>query len=379
MGEERTRVLEAKVAERTAELESLLAHARVGFAFFDREGGDLHINGTLAAAHGLPAETHLGKSIPEVVPAIANIVEPCVRQVFETGEAIQGLEVVDKLRESDEECRHWLASVYPMQSPDGTPVSVGTVVVEITAQKRAEQALRESEARLRRLWESNVIGVITSDASGGIRDANDAVLGMLGYTREELQAGRVRWMEMTPPEYLYLDDRGIAEALDRGACTPYEKIYVGKDGRRVPILIGYALTDAVRQEFICFVLDLTEQKRAKEALEEQLLLNRTIADNASAALFMIDARGHCTFINPAAEAMTGYALDDLRLRRLDDVLHRPQDAAPTCPIAAWPLAGPLPAGARVCAHECVLTRKSGETFPALTTASPILHEGRPGV
>src|SRR5262249_53016515 len=68
-----------------------------------------------------------------------------------------------------------------------------------------------------------------------------------------------------PPEYLPLDDRGIRESLERGACTPYEKVYIAKDGHRVPILLGYALLAGSQDDYICFVLDLTERKRAEES------------------------------------------------------------------------------------------------------------------
>jgi hypothetical protein len=140
-------------------------------------------------------------------------------------------------------------------------VLVARRAVGRTAATYAE-ALRSSaasEMRLRRLWESNIIGVMYSDVEGNVTDANDAVLRMIGYTAEEVRAGRVRWNELTPPEYRAVDEIGLAESLARGACTPYEKEYVAKDGRRVPILIGYALLEGSRADHICFLLDLSER------------------------------------------------------------------------------------------------------------------------
>ena len=66
-------------------------------------------------------------------------------------------------------------------------------------------ALRTSEQRFRRLFEANIIGIAFSDFSGQEIEANDAFLDLIGYTREDLQAGRIRWNMMTPPEYRHLD------------------------------------------------------------------------------------------------------------------------------------------------------------------------------
>lgn len=155
---------------------------------------------------------------------------------------------------------------------------------DITDNKRAAAALKASEAKLRSFVDSNALGVILSDIYGGIHEANDKFLEMVGYTREELHNGRMRWMEMTPPEFLPRDEKHIAEAKIKGACTPYEKEYLHKDGRRIPVSIGYALVGENREEAVAFIIDLTEQKKV-EAERDRLLAQekaaRTEAERAN--------------------------------------------------------------------------------------------------
>ena len=129
--------------------------------------------------------------------------------------------------------------------------------------KRAEEAVRESNARIRRLIESSIIGVFFWDLSGNITEANDAFLEMIDYSRQELLAGEVNWERMTPPEYRAIDERKAVEVSTTKTCTPYEKEFLGKHGRRVPVLIGAVLFDDSPDHGVAFVLDLAERKQAE--------------------------------------------------------------------------------------------------------------------
>ncbi|HEX7634738.1 MAG TPA: ATP-binding protein, partial [Noviherbaspirillum sp.] len=133
--------------------------------------------------------------------------------------------------------------------------------------KRAEEALQERESRIRRLVESNIIGIFYWDLSGNITEANNAFLQMIGYSRQDLSMGKVHWAHMTPPEYRALDERKAAEVQETRTCTPYEKEYFRKDGSRIPVLIGAVLLDGAQDHGIAFVLDLTERKQAEAERE----------------------------------------------------------------------------------------------------------------
>jgi len=127
--------------------------------------------------------------------------------------------------------------------------------------------LQEREARIRRLVDSNIIGIVLSDFEGRIFEANDAFLEMVGYDREDLASGRIRWTEMTPAEWLGVSQRAVAQVRTTGICEPFEKEYFRKDGSRVPVLVGAAALEG-RDEGVSYVLDLTERKRAQESLQK---------------------------------------------------------------------------------------------------------------
>src|SRR5439155_11842982 len=108
--------------------------------------------------------------------------------------------------------------------------------------------LGEREARIRRLVEANIIGIMIGDARGRIIEANDAFLDLLGYGREDLVSGRIRWTKLTPVEWAAADQDAIAQLSETGTCKPYEKEYFPKDGSRVPVLVGGAFFEQKRDE-----------------------------------------------------------------------------------------------------------------------------------
>ena len=126
--------------------------------------------------------------------------------------------------------------------------------------------LQEREARIRRLVDSNIVGIVIWDIEGRIMDANQAFLDMVGYAREDLVSGRLRWTELTPAEWHDADEQIIAELKASGTLQPREKEYVRKDGSRVPVLVARALFEWKPDEGVSFVVDMTDRKRAEERL-----------------------------------------------------------------------------------------------------------------
>ncbi|HKX44130.1 MAG TPA: response regulator [Burkholderiaceae bacterium] len=130
-------------------------------------------------------------------------------------------------------------------------------------QREAQEALRASETRLRRVVESSMIGVFFWDVTGAVVEANDAFLEIIGYDRDDLRAGRVDWTRLTPPEEAPADRDAIRQLHDTGRCQAYEKHYIRKDGTAVPVLIGGALLSDSTEQGVAFIVDLSERKQAE--------------------------------------------------------------------------------------------------------------------
>ncbi|MEH1962266.1 MAG: ATP-binding protein [Nostoc sp.] len=156
--------------------------------------------------------------------------------------------------------------------------------------RTAKQYLLVSEARFRRLVDSNIIGVIVSKMDGAIAQANDAFLQMVGYSQEDLLAGQIRWRDsdMIPPEYIEANDRAIAELTTKGVCQPFENEYIRKDHSHVPILLASALLENNPDNIISFVLDLSERKQIELALCKSEERYRAYLEQSSEGIWCIE-------------------------------------------------------------------------------------------
>jgi PAS domain S-box-containing protein len=131
-----------------------------------------------------------------------------------------------------------------------------------------DEKLRRSLARVRRVPAASTITGVVSGEFDRIPDANDTFLDLVGYSREDLLAGRLVWPDLTPKEFAALDEFAHEEGLRFGACTPFEKELIRKDGTRLPVLVNTAVLKLSPFRWITFVTDLRERDR-QESVEEQ--------------------------------------------------------------------------------------------------------------
>ena len=229
--------------------------------------------------------------------------------------------------------KNWMAECYgaPVRDARGNVVSGVAVSVDVSERKAAEEALRVIESRFRKLFQSDLLGICIPDRFGAFLEGNNEFLRIVGYTREDLESGHVRWDIMTPPEYRDLDAAHIAEAAERGSCTPYEKEYIRKDGNRVPIACGYALLEGSRDVYIAFIQDLSPQRRAEAELREREQRFRVLAESLPEFVWIRDSEGRYVYCNQRLLDYVGHPPEWLANQAFDAV--HPDDVSST--IEKW--------------------------------------------
>jgi PAS domain S-box-containing protein len=216
---------------------------------------------------------HFERRYPYLQPVIP-AAEECLLVPFHVGGkavgTIWGIMHSDR-RKFDAEDDRVMASLGKFASSAYQAVAyIDDLKFQVAERQKAEAEVRELarglEAKVRRLFEANVVGIVMWNLEGAITAANDAFLHMVQYAHEDIASGRVRWTDLTPAEWHGRDERAISELMASGIFQPFEKEYFRKDGSRVPVLLGGALLEGGGNEGVAFVLDLTEQKRAQGEL-----------------------------------------------------------------------------------------------------------------
>ena len=217
--------------------------------------------------------THFERRYPYLMP-VSPAAEECLLVPFYVdGKAvgtIWGIMHTDR-RKFDAEDDRVMASLGKFASSAYQAwMHIEELKIQVAEREKAEAEVRQLasglEAKIRRLVEANVVGIVMFTLEGAIIGANDAFLQMVQYDRDDLASGRVRWTDLTPADWRDRDERPIAELRATGIFQPYEKGFLRKDGNRVPVLLGGALFDGSGNEGVAFILDLSEQKRADRAL-----------------------------------------------------------------------------------------------------------------
>jgi len=294
-------------------LDSLLRNAPIGFCFFDREMRYVRINERLAEMNGISAEAHLGRHASEIVPALFETICLVTGRILATGEAVVDYEFSGETPAAPGVTRFWTESYYPVRDDGGEIVGFAVFVEEITERNRSAEALRESEARYRSLFENMLDGFaycqMLTDEQGQPHDfiylaVNDAFGKLTGL--ENVIGMRVT--EVIPgiselhPEVL--------ETYGRVASTGNPErfeIDFKPWGQRLAIsvycpMIGY---------FVAVFDDITVRKRAEQKLQEAEKQFRQTVMNVSTPTLLFAEDGAILLVNQAWTDITGYRIEDI--------------------------------------------------------------------
>ncbi len=164
--------------------------------------------------------------------------------------------------------RFWANAItMALKDEDGKLQGFARVVRDFSDRHERDEKLRRGRTRRPVPEESTIAGVVSGEFDR-IPEANDTFLELVGYSRADLLEGRLRWPDLTPPEYAALDELAHEEGLRFGACTPFEKELIRKDGTRVPVLVATAVLQLSPFRWITFVQDLRERDR-QESVDDQ--------------------------------------------------------------------------------------------------------------
>jgi PAS domain S-box-containing protein len=147
---------------------------------------------------------------------------------------------------------------------------VGTRIATLLESEGHAMELADAARRFQSLAEADPFGMVIGDLHGNLKYANPAFLRTMGYTEAEVTSGEVRWDKLTPPEYADADAKAVEQLRASGRCDVYEKAYLAKDGRRVPILVGASAIGGSGSdvEIAVFLTELTPLRTAQEALRQ---------------------------------------------------------------------------------------------------------------
>jgi formate hydrogenlyase transcriptional activator len=185
-----------------------------------------------------------------------------------------------------------------LKDQNGELQGFARVVRDFSDRHERDEKLRRSRARLRPLPAESTIAGIVSGEFDRIPEANDAFLELVGYSREDLEAGRLHWPDLTPPEYLGLDELAHEEGLRFGACTPFEKELICKDGTRVPVLVATAVLKLSPFRWITFVQDLRERDRLESVDEEVVEITQNFEEIIGSSTAMKRVMGQVEVVAP---------------------------------------------------------------------------------
>ncbi|MCI0407603.1 MAG: PAS domain-containing protein, partial [Acidobacteria bacterium] len=275
----------------------------VGLCVVDRELRYLRINERLARLNGAPAARHLGRTIQEMIPEMAPLVEPAVRQVLATGQPIVNVEVRKGKPNGPDGEKCWLVSYHPLKDPEGSIQGVISVVEDISERRSAEARLRESEQRFALAIGASGVGVWDWNLDTSQIFVDPKLKAILGFEDHEIRNHIDDWGLRVHPEDM---ERVMQEATRHleGSSPHYEVEHrmLHKDGSvRWFLARGLALRDESGRPYrmLGTDTDISERKRAEETLRRTEQLNRAILGSVPNEIAVLDAEGRIITVNDA--------------------------------------------------------------------------------
>ena len=249
-----------ELAQLSSDLQNLLSATDIATLFLDRQLRILRFTPKLGDLFNVRL-TDRGRPISDLTHRLGGY-----RDLRVDAESVLANLAPVEREVQDDSGRWYLTRVLPYRSTEDRIEGIVITFIDIDTRKRTEDALRKSEERLKLMVSVEGVGVLIFDESGALIDCNDGWLTLSGYTREEVVSRRLNWRNLTPPEYLAVNEQQLAILSETGRIGPYEKEYLRKDGRRLGMMFaGSALADGT---IIEYCIDASDRKRVESQTRE---------------------------------------------------------------------------------------------------------------
>ena len=289
------------------EIAAIYDTAPVGLCLLDRELRFVRINRRLAEMNGPSIEEHLGKTVREVIPQVADKVEPILRQVLQTGMPVRHLELVGETPAQPGVERTWIEQWFPFKNKQGEITGINIVTEEVTELRQAEKLLQESEQRYRALFNSIDDGFcvceILLDEHQVPYDYRFLEVNHTFENHTGLKDATGKTAHQLVPNLESYWVKTYAKVALEGQHIRFEQ---GSDamGRWFDVY-AFPFSASGPHHFAVQFKNISVQKQAEEALRQSEARFRGFADTAPALLWVTDPDGQCTYLSQAWYAYTG--------------------------------------------------------------------------
>ncbi len=367
--------VQMKLEEITRKNELILDSAGEGIYGLDKNGFTMFVNPAAEKLLGYDKEEMLGKFMHDLIHYKKSNREPFPFDTCPTHSSLTG----GIVSHSDSEV-FWkkdgtsfsVEYVSTPQYENGKIVGCVVLFRDITEIKKA----REDKAFLAAIIEGTNQGVIGKDLNGTILSWNKGAEKIYGYSSDEIVGKKIHTIIS---EDRYGEVESFFSQIKKGVkIDHYETVRVRKDGTKIYVLLTISPILDINGDIVgasTLASEITEEKKMREALKEQLIVNKTITDNAASCLFMMDKQGHATFMNPAAGKVTGYTLDEIREMPLHDAIHYKHPDGSSYPMSECPIDNAQVDLEKVVDYEDVFVHKDGSLFPVICYIEPLEKDG----
>jgi PAS domain S-box-containing protein len=312
---------EETTRKQLAELAFIYDTTPVGLCHMDLDLRFVRINERLAEMNGIPVEAHVGRGLREILPELADGLEPQYRQMIETDEPLLGMEVHGTTPSQPGVERDWIVSHYPIKGRDGQVQGLGTLVEEVTERKRAEQAVQESEALLRLVMDNLPVLITYMDADRRYRLVNRTCADWYDRPPSEIVGKHVS--EIHGDKYAMFKPR--IDTVLAGESLTFEDTVAYPDGERRHIRsvhVPHVGPQGAVHGYFSLTEDITERKRAEEALRESEHRFKDFAESASDWFWEVDTDLRYTYVSPSIEASLGLSAESFIGISLAEIVER---------------------------------------------------------